>query len=105
MILKRKNEYHRQLSNKVNDPETRGKAYWPILKTLYNGKKISLIPTILVNNKLILNFKEEANHFNNFLASQCTPNCVSNVSLSSIQFVDQDIPNILHSLSYNKAHG
>ena len=116
MILKRKNDYYRQLSDKLNDPETSAKAYWSILKTLYNGKKIPLIPPILVNNKLISNFKEKANYFSDFFASQCTPmsndsalpnssNSVFNVSLSSIQFEDQDIPKIIRSLNYNKAHG
>ena len=52
MILKRKDDYHPQLSHKLNDPENSSKAYWSILKTLYNGKKIPLIPPILVNNKL-----------------------------------------------------
>ena len=48
--------------------------------------------------------------------SQCTPisndsalpnssNSVSNVSLLSIHFEDQDILEIIRSLNYNKAHG
>ena len=112
-MLKRKNDYHRQLSYKLNDPETSAKAYWSILKTLYNGKKIPLIPPILVNNKLISNFKEKANYFNDFFASQCTPisndsalpnssNSVSNVSLSPIQFEDQDILKIYALLTTTK---
>ena len=116
MILKRKNDYHCQILHELNDPETSAKAYWSISKTLFNGKKIPLISPILVNNKLISNFKEKANYFNDFFASQCTPifndgalpnssNSVSNVSLSSIQFKDQDILKIIHSLNYNKAHG
>ena len=116
MILKRKDDYHRQLSDKFNDLKMSAKAYWYILKTLYNGQKIPLIPPILVNNKLISNFKEKPNHFNAFFASRCTPvfndsalpstnNSVSNVSLSSIQFKDQDILKIIHFLNYNKAHG
>ena len=116
MIFKRKNNHHHQLSDKLNDPETSTKAYWSILKTLYNGKKILLIPPILVNKKLISNFKEKANHLNDFFPSHCTPvsndsalpnttNSVSNVSLSSIQFDDQDILKIIRSLNYNKAHG
>ena len=116
MILKRKDDYHRQLSDKLNDPETSAKAYWSILETLYNAKKISLIPPILVNNNLISNFKEKANHFNTFFASQCTPisndsglpntaYSVSNFSLSSIQFKNRDILKIIRSLNYNKAHG
>ena len=40
MISKRKNDYHTQLSGKLNDPETSAKAYCYISKTLYNGKKI-----------------------------------------------------------------
>ena len=43
MILKRKDDYHSQLSNKLNDPKTSAKAYWSVLKTLYNGKKFPLI--------------------------------------------------------------
>ena len=98
---------------KLSDPKTSAKAYWSILKTLYNGKKIPLIPPILLYNKLISNFNEKTNHFNAFFASQCTPvsndsalpsttNSVSNVSLSSIQFKDQDILKIIHSLTIIK---
>ena len=110
MILKQKDDYYCQLSDKLDDPKTSAKAYWSLLKTLYNGKKIPLIPPILVNNKLISNFKEKANHFNAFFVSQCTPvsndsalpstsNSVSNVS------EDQDILKITRSLNYNKVHG
>ena len=116
MILKRKSDYNHQLSDKLNDPEKGAKGYWSILRTLYHGKKIPVIPPILVSNKLISNFKEKADHFNDFFASQCNPisndsalpnaaNSVSNVSFSSIQFKDQDILKIIHSLNYNKAHG
>ena len=78
MILKRKEDYYCALSDKLNDPHTSAKSYWSILKTTHNGKEIPLIPPILINNKLISNFKEKANHFNAFFASQCTP--VSNNS-------------------------
>ena len=99
MILKRKNSYLCQLSERLNDPETSAKAYWFFIKTLYNGQRIPLIPPILVDNKIISNFKEKTNHFNDFFASQCTPksndstlanttNSVSNISLPSIQFED-----------------
>ena len=67
MILKKKGDNHCQLADKLNDLETSAKAYWSILKTVYNEKKIPLISTILVNDKLISNFKERANHFNAFL--------------------------------------
>ena len=79
-------------------------------------EKKTMISPILVNNKLILNFKEKANYFNEFFSSQFTPisnysslpntsNSVSNVRLSSIQLEDQDILKIICPLNYNKAHG
>ena len=36
-----KNVYYEQLANKLNDPNTSAKAYWSIIKTLFNGKKSS----------------------------------------------------------------
>ena len=87
-----------------------------LYEKLYNGKKIPLILPVLINNKLISNFKEKANHFNAFFASQCTPvsnnstlplvtTPITNASLSSISFNHQDILNIIHFLNINKAHG
>ena len=116
MILKRKEDYYCALSDKLNDPHTSVKSYWSILKTLYNGKKIPLITPILISSRLVSNFKEKGNHFNAFFASQCTPvpnnstlplvtTPITNASLSSISFNDQDIPNVIHSLNINKAHG
>ena len=98
------------------------KTKWPsyqcqiILKTFYNGKKIQLIPPILINNKLISSFKEKANHFNAFFASLCTPvphnstlplvtTPITNASISSISFNDHNILNIIHSLNIDKANG
>ena len=57
--------------------------------------------SIPLSNKFISNFKEKVNHFNTSFASHYTPvsnnsalpntvNSVSNISLSSIQFKDQD---------------
>ena len=116
IISKRKEDYYCALSDKLNDPHTSAKSHWSILKTLYNGKKIPLIPPILISNKLVSNFKEKANLFNDFFASQCTPvqnnstlplvtTPITNTSLSSISFNDQDILNVTHSLNINKAHG
>ena len=120
MILKRKEGYYRLLSDKLNDPHTSAKSYWSIVKNMYNGKKIPLIPPILISNRLISNLKEKANHFNAFFASQCIPvlnnsilptlhltitTPVTNASLSSISLNDRDILQIIHSLNINKVHG
>ena len=44
MILKRKEDYYFLLSDKLNDPRNSAKSYWSVMKILYNGKKIPLIP-------------------------------------------------------------
>ena len=76
------------------------------MKTFYNGKKIPLIPPLLVNDKLESEFRKKANHFNEFFPSKCTPlnngstlpHSVSNtptVELSSFQFNYQDTLKII----------
>ena len=54
------------------DPITSPKAYWSILKTILNNKKIPCIPPIYHRNNYITDFKEKAQIFNNFFAKQCT---------------------------------
>ena len=58
--------YYRRIASKLNDPSTAPKTYWSILKSFVNGKKIPLIPPILVNDQLVTNFLEKANLFNDF---------------------------------------
>ena len=69
------------------------------MKIFYNGKKISLIPPLQINDKLGSDFGKKANHFNEFFASKCTPlnngsilpqslSNTSTVKLSSFQFND-----------------
>ena len=57
VIANRKQDYHGNLALNRNNPETSTKTYWSILKTFYNGKKISVICPLLINNKLVSNFK------------------------------------------------
>ena len=115
-ISSSKLKYHERLANKLNDPKTAPKTYWAILKTFVNGSKIPLIPPLLVDNKLVTDFLDKANLFNNFFAKQCTP--ISNDStvpvninfetrerLSSLEFCVDDIVKIIRSLDQNKAHG
>ena len=115
-ISSSKLKYHERLANKLNDPKTAPKTYWAILKTFVNDSKIPLIPPLLVDNKLVTDFLDKANLFNNFFAKQCTP--ISNDStvpvninfetrerLSSLEFCVDDIVKIIRSLDQNKAHG
>ena len=98
------------------DPTTSTKAYWSILKTILNNKKIPCIPPIYHRNNYITDFKEKAQIFNNFFAKQCT--LVENTSklptdslkrtknfLSTISFNKDDIAKIIKNLHPNKAHG
>ena len=42
-------------------------------QTLANRKKVPVIPPILVNNKLLTNFKDKVSIFNDFFSKQCQP--------------------------------
>ena len=113
---KLKEQYYTRISTKLMDPITSPKAYWSILKTILNNKKIPCIPPIYHRNNYITDFKEKAQIFNNFFAKQCT--LVENTSklptdslkrtknlLSTISFTKDDIAKIIKNLNPNKAHG
>ena len=51
-----------KMSSKLANSATSTKTYWSILKTFLNNKKIPLI----LENKLVTNFKEKAELFNTF---------------------------------------
>ena len=46
MILKRKEDFYRLPSGKLNDPHPSAKSYWPILITLHNGNIIPSMPPL-----------------------------------------------------------
>ena len=73
IISQRKDNYYLQLAKKLNDPQTNAKTYWSILKTFFNGRKIPIIPPLLIDGKIMSDFKEKANKFNGFFSRQCTP--------------------------------
>ena len=68
-----KDVYQNYIASRLNDPKTNAKTYCYVLKTFYNGKKVWIIPSLPINNKLISDFEVKGNYFNNFFASQCTP--------------------------------
>ena len=109
IISQRREEYHFQFAKKSNDPQTNVKTYWSILKTIFNGRKIHVIPPLLIDGKLVSDFKEKAYRFNEFFSRQCTPlnngSEYINKRLSSVVFDDQDTIKIIRPLNMNKAHG
>ena len=92
------------------------KAYWAILKSFTNWKKIPIILPLHIYDQIVTNFNEKANNFNKYFSNQCS--VIDNSSklptdqtpytaslLSSIDIKDSDILNILKSLDASKAHG
>ena len=68
-IEKSKEQYYTRISTKLMDPTTSPKAYWSILKTVLNNKKISCIPPIYHNNNYITDFKRLRSSTNFLLSS------------------------------------
>ena len=73
LACKSKDNYHKQLSRKLTNQKTSSKTYWSILKTFYNGKKVPLMPPLVINNTLGSDLKRKSDHVSNIFASKCTP--------------------------------
>ena len=67
LISNRNEKYYHNLSLKLNDPKTSAKTYWSILKCFYNYSKIPLIPPLKENNKIVSDFTEKGNLFNDIM--------------------------------------
>ena len=114
-IRSSKEKFYCKLSTKLANPSTSSKTYWSILKTFVNGKKIPIIPSLLVNDNFITNFLEKANLFNEFFSKQCQPlqnnstlpksnTCHTENRLNDIIFDNEKLLKIIQSLDANKAH-
>ena len=73
-----------KLVAKLVNPSTSAKTYWSILRNFANGRKVPVIPPLLINNEFISNFKAQANYFNRFFNQQCRAVSMDN-SLSILQ--------------------
>ena len=67
-----KQNYYSRMSAKLTKFHKSSKAYWSLLKTFLNNKKIPLIPPLYHQGDFITNFKIKAELFNSFFASQCS---------------------------------
>ena len=116
LIRDTKTEYHSKLAAKLVNPSTSAKTYWSILKTFANGRKVPVIPPLLINNEFISNFKTKANYFNRFFNQQCTAistdssipcsvNLATNETVTKINFDKQLFSKLIVALNPNKAHG
>ena len=73
LILQTKTSYYENLGKRPDDPTLQLKTYWSILKSFYNGKRVPVIPPILVNNKFVTDLKAKVYVFNDFSSKQSTP--------------------------------
>ena len=116
LIPQTKTSYYENLVRKLNDPTLQSKTYWSILKGFYNGKRMLVIPPLLVNNKFVTDFKVKANIFNDLFSKQCTPLAnrsklpenqvyLTNSRINSVPFSDDLVINIIRNSNVNKAHG
>ena len=116
LIEKSKNSYYSKLSQELSNKATSSEAYWSILKTFLNNKKIPCIPPVFQNNKFVINFKEKAELFNTFFAEQCSLSknnselpksllFLTEKRLSNVQISNENTIKIINNLNPNKAHG
>ena len=102
------------MSQKLFNKATSSKAYWSILKTFLNDKKIPCIPPVFHDNKFAIDFREKAELFNAFFAEQCSlPKNNSELPknlqflnkkrLSDVQISNEKIIKIINNLDSNKA--
>ena len=116
LISNAKNLYYVNLAKKLNNPLLQAKTYWSILKTIYNDKKIHLIPLLLIDDKFVTDIQAKANIFNMLFVDQCTPlknNSVlstkqlflTQARLGTLDFNEGEILKIIRVLNINIAHG
>ena len=108
-------EYYVNLGIKLSNYDTGSKYFWTALKRLVNNKKLTNIPPILEDGKIISDFHLKSNIFNNYFANQCSPNNTSSVltpfqidtmsRIDSINTSEDKIANIILKLNSKKPHG
>ena len=77
--------YYENVARKLNSLLLQAKTYWSILKTFYDGKKVPLIPPLLIDDKFVTDIKTKANIFNKFFADQRTSTLKNNSILATKQ--------------------
>ena len=80
-------EYRSWLDQKLVHLCESSKTKLSILKRFQNGKKVPVIPTVLINNRLESEFKTNANYCDSFFASKCTSLVNDSTVLNSPQYV------------------
>ena len=110
-----KDTYYSNLSTKLVKEKFNPKTYWSVLKRFLNSKKIPCTPSLFHENKLVTDFREEAEIFNSVFAKQCSlinsySSLLSEItkktdnSVCSVRFSMGGIFQIMNNLDSYKAH-
>ena len=73
LISNAKTLYYVNLAKKLNNPLLQAKTYWSILKAFYNNKEIPLIPSLLINDKFVMIYKQKQIFLISFLLTNVHP--------------------------------
>ncbi|MCG8431315.1 MAG: reverse transcriptase family protein, partial [Candidatus Omnitrophica bacterium] len=111
-----KRDYYKHLYESLNDPNTCGKKWWRLTKSVYGNKKGTgkSLPDIVYNGNVISDVKDKCEILNSFFVQQSSLND-ANVPLPTLSQIDAtcDVPfiqsdtvkKILESLNPSKATG
>ena len=117
MIRDTKTDYHSKLGklscSKLFTPSSSAKMCWSTLKTFANGRKVPVIPSLLINSEFISNFKTKANYFNRFFNEQYTAistdssipssvNLATNETITTINFDEQLISKLIEAFNIKR---
>ena len=109
-----KKTYIGQMSQKLTKPENEH-VFWTAFNRLTNNKKITNIPPLDENGKMISNFQEKASLFNKYFATQCTPLNYevalppliykTEARLNNIEISTSQIISLINKLNTKKSNG
>ena len=115
MIQKAREDYYFKIGHKLSDPGLSNKAYWSVLKRLFNRKTSLNIPPLMDNGLFVTNPSCKANLLNDYFIEQCSivptgstlpafkPRPTS--FLQNVAVEREKILKIIRALDSNKAHG
>ena len=71
--INNKISYSNTFYQQLNDPQSNAKTYWSVLNIFFNGRKIPVVPALLIDGKLFLKeknvfLKKKLTDLMNFLA-------------------------------------
>ena len=107
--------YLKNMSNKVNNPDTSQKSYCKIINRVMNKCRAPKIPPLLINNRFILDCREKAKLFNDYFSEQCKPiinssilpvfNFLTEKRIDHLNIGNEEIITLIRNINPNTATG